>query len=134
MSVIDAVDGSSTGTEVPCMCALKAPPFGGAKHASGHDNRSRHRKVDFSNHGFDAAGKVIVHRQLKRRYVLPFFQKLLPCLVGIEACASSRGRNAHAAHLDGPARAGLGARSARVAAGAIERPSDNFFDQLAIKT
>ena len=28
-------------------------------------------------------------RQLKRRYVLAFFQKLPPCLVGIEACASS---------------------------------------------
>src|SRR5262249_60401871 len=28
-------------------------------------------------------------RQLKRRYVLTFFQKLPPCLVGIEACASS---------------------------------------------
>jgi transposase len=27
--------------------------------------------------------------QLKRRYVLPFFQKLPSCLVGIEACASS---------------------------------------------
>jgi hypothetical protein len=26
---------------------------------------------------------------LKRRYVLAFFQKLPPCLVGIEACASS---------------------------------------------
>ena len=25
----------------------------------------------------------------KRRYVLAFFQKLPPCLVGIEACASS---------------------------------------------
>jgi len=32
---------------------------------------------------------VIVRRQLKRRYVLAFFEKLLPCLVGIEACASS---------------------------------------------
>jgi hypothetical protein len=32
---------------------------------------------------------VIVRRRLKRRYVLPFFQKLPPCLVGIEACASS---------------------------------------------
>jgi transposase len=32
---------------------------------------------------------VIVRRQLKRRYVLTFFQKLSPCLVGIEACASS---------------------------------------------
>jgi hypothetical protein len=26
---------------------------------------------------------------LKRRYVLAFFEKLGPCLVGIEACASS---------------------------------------------
>jgi hypothetical protein len=26
---------------------------------------------------------------LKRRYVLTFFQKLSPCLVGIEACASA---------------------------------------------
>jgi transposase len=40
-------------------------------------------------HGVDAAGQVIVRRQLKRRYVLAFFQKLPPCLVGIEACASS---------------------------------------------
>ena len=39
--------------------------------------------------GVVAAGNVIVRRQLKRRYVLPFFQKLPPCLVGIEACASS---------------------------------------------
>src|SRR5215469_2930521 len=26
---------------------------------------------------------------VRRRYVLPFFQKLAPCLIGIEACASS---------------------------------------------
>jgi hypothetical protein len=32
---------------------------------------------------------VVVRRQLKRRYVLAFFQKLPPCLIGIEACASS---------------------------------------------
>jgi hypothetical protein len=31
-------------------------------------------------------GHVIVRRRLKRRYVLAFFQKLSPCLVGIEAC------------------------------------------------
>jgi hypothetical protein len=34
-------------------------------------------------------GKVALRRQLKRRYVLAFFQKVPPCLVGIEACASS---------------------------------------------
>src|SRR4029077_15291143 len=43
----------------------------------------------FQVHGVDANGKVIVRRQIKRRYVLAFFQKLPPCLVGIEACASS---------------------------------------------
>ena len=32
---------------------------------------------------------MIVRRQLKRRYVLTFFQKLSPCLVGIEACGSA---------------------------------------------
>ena len=46
-------------------------------------------KSVFQVHGFDAAGNVIVRRQLKRRYVLAFFEKLPPCLVGIEACASS---------------------------------------------
>jgi transposase len=46
-------------------------------------------KSVFQVHGVDAAGNVIVRRQLKRRYVLPFFQKLPPCLIGIEACASS---------------------------------------------
>jgi transposase len=33
--------------------------------------------------------QVVVRRQLRRRHVLTFFQKLPPCLVGIEACASS---------------------------------------------
>jgi transposase len=46
-------------------------------------------KSVFQVHGVDAAGQVILRRQLKRRYVLAFFQKLPPCLVGIEACASS---------------------------------------------
>ncbi len=32
---------------------------------------------------------MVLRRQLKRRYVLAFFQRLAPCLVGIEACASS---------------------------------------------
>jgi transposase len=46
-------------------------------------------KSVFQIHGIDAVGQVVVRRQLKRRYVLAFFQKLSPCLVGIEACASS---------------------------------------------
>src|SRR5712672_3159219 len=46
-------------------------------------------KSVFQVHGVDAGGQVVIRRQLKRRYVLAFFQKLSPCLVGIEACASA---------------------------------------------
>jgi transposase len=46
-------------------------------------------KSVFQVHGVDAAGQVLIRRQLKRRYVPAFLQKLPPCLVGIEACASS---------------------------------------------
>jgi len=46
-------------------------------------------KSVFQVHGVDADGNVVLRRQLKRRYVLAFFQKLSPCLIGIEACTSS---------------------------------------------
>ena len=46
-------------------------------------------KSVFQVHGVGADGQVVVRRQLKRRYVLAFFETLPPCLVGIEACASS---------------------------------------------
>jgi transposase len=46
-------------------------------------------KSVFQVHGVDAHGQVVIRRQLKRRYVLAFFQKVPPCLVGIEACATS---------------------------------------------
>ena len=46
-------------------------------------------KSVFQVHGVDGAGQVFIRRQLKRRSVLAFFQKLPPCLVGIEACASA---------------------------------------------
>jgi transposase len=46
-------------------------------------------KSVFQVHGVDAEGNIVIRRQLKRRYVLAFFQKLPPCLIGIEACASS---------------------------------------------
>ena len=46
-------------------------------------------KSVFQVHGIDDAGRVVVRRQLKRRYVLAFFENLPPCLIGIEACASS---------------------------------------------
>jgi hypothetical protein len=40
-------------------------------------------KSVFQVHGVDAAGQVVIRRQLKRRYVQAFFEKLPPCLVGI---------------------------------------------------
>ncbi len=46
-------------------------------------------KSVFQVHGIDVEGKVVVRQQLKRSRVLGFFKKLSPCLVGIEACASS---------------------------------------------
>jgi transposase len=44
----------------------------------------------FKSMGIDADGQVVIRRQLKRRYVLAFFGKLAPSLIGIEACASSQ--------------------------------------------
>jgi transposase len=46
-------------------------------------------KSVFQVHGVDKDGKVVIRRQLKRRCVLGFFEKLQPCLPGIGACASS---------------------------------------------
>jgi transposase len=43
----------------------------------------------FQVHGVDAAGKVAVTRKLRRSQVPTFFAKLPPCLVGMEACATS---------------------------------------------
>jgi len=43
----------------------------------------------FQVHGVGDDGEVIVRRQLKRSRVLSFFKKLPPCLIGIEACATS---------------------------------------------
>jgi transposase len=37
-------------------------------------------KSVFQVHGIDAGGQVVIRRQLKRRCVLAFFEKLSPCL------------------------------------------------------
>ncbi len=42
-------------------------------------------KSVFQVHGVDGTGQVVIRRQLKRRSVLTLFEKLPPCLVGIEA-------------------------------------------------
>jgi transposase len=43
----------------------------------------------FQVHGVDASGETVIRRQLRRRQILPFFRKLPPCLIGMEACATS---------------------------------------------
>src|SRR3954464_6984969 len=43
----------------------------------------------FQLHGFDAAGNVLLRKQLRRGDVLRFFSALSPCLVGMEACATA---------------------------------------------
>ena len=43
----------------------------------------------FQVHGVDVEGNVVIRRQLRRSRVLPFFKKQPPCLVGMEACATS---------------------------------------------
>ena len=47
-------------------------------------------KSVFQVHGADAAGQVVIRRQLKRRYVLSFFQKLPQCLVVPEGAEADR--------------------------------------------
>src|SRR5579864_5120183 len=46
-------------------------------------------KTIFQVHGVDAEGQVVVRQRLARRCVLAFFEKLAPCLVGLEACSTS---------------------------------------------
>lgn len=46
-------------------------------------------KSIFQVHAVYADGDAVVRRQLRRSRVLAFFAKLPPCLVGIEACATS---------------------------------------------
>ena len=43
----------------------------------------------FQLHGVDEVGEVMVRRALRRRQMMPFFGKLDPCLIGMEACGTS---------------------------------------------
>ena len=46
-------------------------------------------KNSFAVHGFDAEGRTVLAKELKRSQVLTFFTKLAACRVGLEACASA---------------------------------------------
>ena len=43
----------------------------------------------FQVHGISVTGEVVVRKALRRAQMLSFFEKLPPCLVGIEACGTS---------------------------------------------
>lgn len=46
-------------------------------------------KSVFQVHGVDAEGGVVIRQKLTRARLLKFFERLSPCLVGIEACGTA---------------------------------------------
>jgi transposase len=46
-------------------------------------------KTVFQVHGVDERGKTVLRKVLKRAEVMSFFARLVPCLVGMEACGSA---------------------------------------------
>lgn len=42
----------------------------------------------FAVHGVDQYGKTILRKTLRREQMVPFFRRLLPCTVAMEACGS----------------------------------------------
>ncbi len=43
----------------------------------------------FQLHGVDEEGNIVLQKKLRRIAVLPFFKKIQPCLIGMEACATA---------------------------------------------
>ena len=98
----------------------------------------------FQVHGVDAAGKVLVRKQLRRAEMLRFFANLPPCLVGMEACATAHHwareltQLGHTVRLMPPAyvkpyvkRGKTDAADAAAIAEAVTRPTMRF---VAVKT
>jgi transposase len=75
-------------------------PGEGPFHGENYHSRVGLGQVRVQVHAVDGAGEVLVRRALRRAWVLEFFRKLAPCIVGMEACGS--------AHYWGPEIAALG--------------------------
>ena len=43
----------------------------------------------FQVHGVDERGSALLRKQLRRDQVVPFFARLQPCVIGIEACSGA---------------------------------------------
>ena len=93
----------------------------------------------FQVHGVDESGQVVLRRRLRRAQVEPFFAKLGPALIGMEACGSAHhwGRVltalGHEVRLMPPAyvkpyvkRNKTDGRDAEAISEAVERPSMRF--------
>jgi len=96
-------------------------------------------KSVFAIHGVDAAGSVVVRRQLRRGQVLKVFASQPPALIGMEACGSAHywarelGKLGHEVRLMAPlyAKAYLkrgknDARDAEACCEAVSRPAMRF--------
>lgn len=96
-------------------------------------------KSIFQVHAVDEAGEPVVRKALRRAQVLPFFAKLPPCLVGMEACGTSHHwareltRLGHQVRLMPPAyvkpyvkRGKTDAADAEAICEAVQRPSMRF--------
>ena len=46
-------------------------------------------KSVFQAHGIDDSGTTVLVKKLHRKQMLPFFSKLPPCLIGVEACGTA---------------------------------------------
>ena len=101
-------------------------------------------KSIFQVHAIDASGNVVVKKAFRRAQVLPFFRRLDPCLVGIEACGTSHywarelSRFGHDARLMPPAyvkpyvkRGKTDANDAEAICEAVTRPTMRF---VAVKS
>jgi transposase len=71
------------------MRSLIANSSKGTVHGADYHDRVGPCEELFQVHGVDAAGKVLVRKQLRRAEVLRFFAALPPCLVGMEACGTA---------------------------------------------
>jgi transposase len=89
LSAIDGVDGPACGI---AMCQ------GGSCEAFHRGEPSMEQPITigldlaksvFQVHGVDRDGAVVLRRQLRRSQVLAFFERLSPCLVGMEACSGA---------------------------------------------
>jgi len=98
----------------------------------------------FQVHGVDDAGVAVLRRTLRRSQVIPFFAKLSPCLVGMEACGTSHywareiARLGHEVKLMPPAyvkpyvkRGKTDANDAEAICEAVSRPTMRF---VAVKS